>query len=110
MPIILSSPVIPQGPSYDRVHLSELHITLQEDDYSKASISGSVRLYYQDGVTGKKYFSSETRPFYLDDAEDFARVLALSGDNRGIESIASIKSITSLLIEKATDLGNNMTQ
>lgn len=106
MPIILDTPFVPPAPSYDKIHLDHLTITLERTNYAKTQIQARVRLYYQDPDTGDKTFSPDTRDISITDGEQWMMSLAIQGDMRGIEVANAIKQLVALLVATETDLGN----
>ena len=106
MPVVLQTPYTPSVPTYDKVHMDHLTITLERTEYAKTRIQARVRPYYQDPVTGKKSFSPEHTEIAIDDAEQWIIGLAQQGDLRGVEAEVHIKSILALLVETCTSLGN----
>jgi hypothetical protein len=104
MPVSLNTLYVPEVPSYDKVHLDHLTITLEKTDYAKTQIQARVRMYYQDNL-GRKFFSSEHRDIFIEDAEVWITTLNENGDTRGLEAEAHIKGIVSLLVETQTTLG-----
>jgi len=105
MPVVLNTPVIPAAPSFDRVHLDNLVITLEQTEYAKTNIQARVRLYYQDPVTGVKTFSAEPKEIFIEDAEAWAVGLYQQNDMRGVEAAAKIKDILALLVSTQTPWG-----
>lgn len=107
MPVVLSTPVVPNVPSYDKVHLDSLSITLDRTDYAQTHIQARVRLYYQDPNTLVKTFSLDTYDIVIDDAEAWATALATGGDMRGVDAGTAIRQIVALLVATETTLGNS---
>lgn len=107
MPVVLQTPVVPNAPSFDKIHLDALTIALEKTNYAKTTIQARVRLYYQDPVTGNKTFSSETREIAIDDAEAWAVALAGSNDLRGVQAAQYIKEIVALLVSTHTEFGSS---
>lgn len=109
MPVLLTNPYVPPSPSYDKVHLDHMTITLERTNYAKTQIQARVRLYYQDPTTGEKTFSPDTRDVVIDDGEQWATALAMQGDMRGAEAANAIRQIVALLVSTSTGLGNATT-
>ena len=109
MPVLLTTPFVPPAPSYDKVHLDHLTVTLERTTYAKTQIQARVRLYYQDPVTGDKTFAPDTRDVSILDGEQWATALAMQGDMRCVEAANAIKQIVALLVATETDLGNTTT-
>lgn len=105
MPVVLQNPYVPAVPSYDKIHLDHLTITLERTDYAKTQIQARVRPYYQD-AEGKKTFSPEAQEIFIDDADAWAAQLAGTGDMRGVTAGDHIKAIVGLLVDTRTDLGS----
>jgi hypothetical protein len=107
MPIVLQNPYTPTVPTYDKIHLDHMTVSLEKTVYAKTQIVARVRPYYQDPVTGEKSFSPDHREIVIDDAEAWAVQKAqTTGDMRGIEAANHIKAIVALLVETSTDLGS----
>lgn len=105
MPVVLNTPVVPQVPSFDKVHLDNLVITLEQTAYAKTNIQARVRLYSQDPTTGVKTFSMEPQDIFIEDAEAWAIGLYQQNDVRGLEAANKIKDILSLLVSTQTPWG-----
>ena len=106
MPVTLNTPYVPPAPTYDKIHLDHLTITLERTDYAKTQIQARVRMYYQDPNTGVKTFSPDTKEVSILDAEQWVTNLAVQGDMRGVQAADAIKQIVALLVAAATDLGD----
>lgn len=105
MPIVLQTPYVPSVPTYDKVHLDHLTITLERTVYAKAQIQARIRMYYQDPVTLEKHFSPDSKDIVIGDAEQFAVSLFQNGDTRGIEAMEHVKAIVAFLVETQTEFG-----
>lgn len=106
MPVVLQNPYVPAVPTYDKIHLDHITITLEKTQYAKAQIQARVRPYYQDPDTGEKSFSPDAQTIVIDDAEAFAIELAGQGDMRGVDAMNNIKAIVAFLVETKTSLGS----
>ena len=106
MPVILQTPYTPNVPTYDKIHLDHLTVSLEKTNYAKTQIVARLRPYYQDPVTNEKTFSPDTKDVVIEDAEAWAIAMAqTSGDMRGVEAGNHITSIVALLVETSTNLG-----
>jgi hypothetical protein len=106
MPVILETPFSPPVPTYDRIHLDHLTLTIEKSSYAKAQIQARVRMYYQHPETNEKFFSQDYKEIFIGDAEAFAMNLAQVGDMRGISAMNNIAELVGILVETQTNLGN----
>lgn len=107
MPVNLTTPIVPSVPSYDKVHMDNLVISIEKTDYGKITLQARIRLYYQDSITGIKTFSDDFKEIYIEDTQVWITEKAAQGDMRGVEAATKIKEILSLIVATQTNWGNS---
>jgi hypothetical protein len=105
MPVILNTPVERPVPTYDKVHMDSLIISIERTDYAKAALKMRLRLYTgADG--GTKEFDTAYKDIEIPDVEKWVMDHIQNGDMRGAAAMQNIKEIVALMVETESPWGN----
>ena len=105
MAVTLVVPFQPEVPVFNMVHMENLTISIEQNNYAKSALIARLRLYYID-ANGDKVFDKAFTDVSIPDAQKWAVDAALLGDMRGVQAANNITALLALIVETQTGYGS----